>query len=85
MAESFLAAVKRHTQKSAALEKVLLIGPLPSPMEKRAGRFRFQLILQSGNRASLHNLIKRLLPVYEGLPLSRKVRWSIEVDPLDFS
>lgn len=85
LAESFLAAVKRHSLKMAALEKVMLIGPLPSPMEKRAGRFRFQLILQSGNRASLHNLIKRLLPVYEGLPLSRKVRWSIDVDPLDFS
>lgn len=85
LAESFLNTVKKSSLQQAAANKVMQIGPLPSPMEKRAGRFRFQLILQSENRASLHNLLKHLLPTYEALPLSRKVRWSIDIDPLDFS
>ncbi len=85
MAESFLQAIKQCTRGPAARANILLLGPLPAPMEKRAGRFRFQLIIQSGERAALHNLLRRLLPLYEELPLSRRVRWSIDIDPLDFS
>ena len=61
------------------------LGPMPAPIEKRAGRFRFQLLLQSVTRAELHAILKRMIPVYEALPQSRKVRWSIDIDPLDFS
>ena len=64
-------------------QRVEILGPLPSPMEKRAGRFRAQLILQSGDRATLHGLLSRLLPELEKSPLGRKVRWSIDVDPVD--
>jgi len=85
LAESFLQAIKQCTRDPAAKANILLLGPLPAPMEKRAGRFRFQLIIQSGERAALHNLLRRLLPQYEELPLSRRVRWSIDIDPLDFS
>jgi primosomal protein N' (replication factor Y) (superfamily II helicase) len=42
-------------------------------------------LLQSSSRAELHNLLNHMVPAYEALPLSRKVRWSIDVDPLDFS
>ncbi len=85
MAESFLQAIKQHTRDSAAGANILLFGPIPAPMEKRAGRFRFQLIIQSGQRTALHNLLRRLLPLYEELPLSRRVRWSIDIDPMEFS
>ena len=80
----FLQAVKDAT-KQKLTSSIFTLGPLPAPMEKRAGRFRFQLLLQSSNRAELHTLLNHLVPVYEALPLSRKVRWSIDVDPLDFS
>jgi primosomal protein N' (replication factor Y) len=42
-------------------------------------------LFQSSNRAELHTLLNHLIPVYESLPQSRKVRWSIDIDPLDFS
>lgn len=81
---SFLQDVKNLTKKMLT-NTTFALGPLPAPMEKRAGRFRFQLLLQSSSRAELHTLLNHLVPAYEALPQSRKVRWSIDVDPLDFS
>ncbi len=82
----FLQEVQNITKhKLSSSSSTFTLGPLPAPMEKRAGRFRFQLLLQSSSRAELHTLLNHLVPVYEALPLSRKVRWSIDIDPLDFS
>jgi len=75
----------RQASQAFLDDRILAIGPLPAPMEKRAGRFRFQLLLQSDKRADLHNMLRQLLPVYESLPQSRRVRWALDIDPLDFS
>jgi primosomal protein N' (replication factor Y) len=58
-------------------------GPLPSPMEKRAGRYRAQLFIQSLDRAALHRLLAPWIRALEKSRLGRKVRWSIDVDPVD--
>ncbi len=60
-----------------------LLGPVPAPMERRAGRHRAQLLLQASNRASLHRLLTPWLQTLEQLPGSRSVRWSLDVDPID--
>lgn len=65
------------------IEQVELLGPLPSPMERRAGRFRAQLLLQAPQRGPLQQLLKALLPKLDELAEGRKVRWSIDVDPTD--
>lgn len=65
------------------LSGVELLGPVPAPMERRAGRYRSQLLLQAGNRASLHRLLNAWLTVLEQLPGTRAVRWSLDVDPID--
>ncbi|GAB4349789.1 MAG: primosomal protein N' [Immundisolibacter sp.] len=62
---------------------VSLLGPVPAPMPKRAGRFRAQLLLQADRRAPLHALLRVWLPALAQLPAARKVRWSLDVDPLD--
>ncbi len=62
---------------------VMLLGPIPAPMEKRAGRFRAQLLLESPQRGPLQTLLNELKVAAKALPLSRKVRWSIDVDPND--
>lgn len=62
---------------------VELLGPVPAPMERRAGRFRAQLLLMSPARAPLHRLLTAWLQVLEGLPSGRQVRWSVDVDPID--
>jgi primosomal protein N' (replication factor Y) (superfamily II helicase) len=62
---------------------VLLLGPVPAPMERRAGRYRAQLLLQASERAALHRLLDAWLPHLGGLSGARRVRWSIDVDPLE--
>ena len=52
-------------------------------MERRAGRYRAQLLMQSANRQALLNLLRELRLVLEGENTARKVRWSIDVDPVE--
>lgn len=60
-----------------------LLGPVDAPMARRAGRYRSQLLLQSGNRQELHDALRRLRPVLEEHPAARRARWSIDVDPIE--
>jgi len=69
--------------KQYAVEGLDLFGPIPAPMERRAGRFRYQLMLQSKHRKNLHKLLSVLPPQLQQLRSARKVRWSIDVDPYD--
>jgi primosomal protein N' (replication factor Y) len=60
-----------------------IFGPVPAPMEKRAGRFRTQIMLQSADRKALHQLLRQWLPQLQQLKSSKQVRWSIDIDPYD--
>ncbi len=62
---------------------VQLWGPVAAPMERRAGRYRAQLMVQAAKRADLQQLLKNWIPQLEGEKSARKVRWSIDVDPVD--
>ncbi|MGZ8216920.1 primosomal protein N' [Methylomagnum sp.] len=62
---------------------LLVLGPAPAPLARRAGWHRWQLLLQSEKRGVLHNAIDRLLASIMNLEESRRVRWSIDVDPVD--
>ncbi|MGR9046676.1 MAG: primosomal protein N' [Gammaproteobacteria bacterium] len=62
---------------------VQVLGPVSAPMARKAGRYRYQLLLQSNQRRQLHLFLDALLPKIEGLKLARKVRWSLDVDPVD--
>jgi primosomal protein N' (replication factor Y) len=62
---------------------VLVLGPVPAPMMRRAGRFRGQLLLQAPRRAPLHACVQRALPELDALRSGRRIRWSLDVDPLD--
>ena len=77
-----MAFLEQGQQRALGLQcAVQLWGPLPAPMERRAGRYRAQLMLQSTLRSELHRLLDNLIPQLEGEKLARKVRWSIDVDP----
>lgn len=60
---------------------VELLGPFPSPMERRAGRFRYQLLIQANQRSQLHACLKQVVTQLNKLPDANKVRWSIDIDP----
>ncbi|MDC8832352.1 primosomal protein N' [Alteromonas gilva] len=82
---NFLQQVKQCYGVSADVAHGSFIGPLPCLIEKRQGRFRFMLIMQCQQRAALHSWLKHHLKDVESLPLAAKVRWSLDIDPVDFS
>ena len=61
---------------------VSLLGPAPAPMERRAGRYRAHLLLQAAQRAPLQKLLAATLPELDELKEARRVRWSVDVDPV---
>lgn len=65
------------------IEGVELWGPVPAPMARRAGRHRVHLLFQAGRRDVLHSLLHRLPAQVAGMPAAKRVRWSLDVDPLD--
>jgi primosomal protein N' (replication factor Y) len=54
-------------------------------MERRAGRFRQQMQIMSAERNSLHRVLDALVHFLEGQRGFHKVRWSLDIDPLDLS
>lgn len=65
------------------VEGVELWGPVPAPMARRAGRHRVHLLFQADRRDVLHRLLDRLPAQAAGMPAAKRVRWSLDVDPLD--
>lgn len=65
----------------AQIEGLEVNGPLPSPMERRFGRYHMQIWLLCDRRAPLHQGIACLLDLINRHPMNRKVRWSLDVDP----
>lgn len=64
-------------------EEVLALGPVPAPMPRQAGRWRAQLLLQSAERKPLHALVETLIRHIPQMPETKKVRWSVDIDPVD--
>ena len=62
---------------------VELMDPVPSPMERRAGRYRAQLLVQAGERRALHAFLETWRAMLENDKRARQVRWSLDVDPVD--
>jgi primosomal protein N' (replication factor Y) len=60
-----------------------LFGPLPAPMPRRAGYVRAQLLLSAAHRRELHGALDAALPRLRELPEARRLRWSLDVDPID--
>ncbi len=64
---------------------VQLFDPVASPMERRAGRYRAQLLIAAAQRRPLHAFLRAWRPAVGALPLAKRVRWSLDVDPIDLS
>ncbi len=62
-----------------------LFGPIPALIEKRSGRYRYQLIIQSSNRKTLHSHIDEWLDQLDNMKSGKKVRWSLDIDPQDMA
>ena len=78
----FLRLARRWAENSG-IEGVRVLGPVSAPMERKAGRYRAQLLFQSRDRAALHRLLAYLRTSLEGSTEARRVRWSVDVDPIE--
>jgi primosomal protein N' (replication factor Y) len=77
----FLQAVKQALQDTGIATE--LHGPLPAPMPRRAGYQRAQLLVSSARRRDLHAALEAALPAIRESPVARKLRWSLDIDPVD--
>lgn len=91
---SFLAAVRAEAVSSEALdqfwsqleqsilwpqEDVERLGPISQP--RRAGRYRSHLLLRSKSRPLLNPTLNLVRNTLDTASWSRKVRWSLDIDP----
>jgi len=64
--------------------KVVVYDPIRPQMERLKGMERGYVLMQAGNRGVLQKLLNRLVAQLRGHTASAKVRWAIDVDPLEF-
>ncbi len=72
----------REMAKGLAMS-VEIYGVVAATMAKRANHFRAQLLIQSDSRKSLQQFLREWRPLLETIA-AKKIRWSLDIDPLDF-
>jgi primosomal protein N' (replication factor Y) len=80
---AFLEHARELAERGCGHDGVELLGPASAPMERRAGHFRAQLLLHAASHSPLQRLLARWVPLLEETPTARKVRWALDVDPLE--
>ncbi|WP_031523350.1 primosomal protein N' [Siccibacter colletis] len=80
----FLQQLRNLLQASPLADNQLwIVGPVPALQPKRGGRYRWQLLLQHTSRPRLQHLISSTLALINTLPEARKVKWVLDVDPIE--
>ena len=72
-----------RTAAGAPPRGLKLLGPVPAAMAKRAGRYHAQLLIESHERPPLHHFLDGWLPRVEAHKSAQRVRWALDVDPLE--
>jgi primosomal protein N' (replication factor Y) (superfamily II helicase) len=69
--------------KTYTIKQTQILGPVAAPMEKRAGLYRYQLLFQSNKRSDLQKCLTELIANIDSITNVKKIRWSLDVDPID--
>ncbi len=62
-----------------------VIGPLPSLIEKKQRRYRYQLLIKCHSRKYLHAMFAQVLHELEKHKGANKIRWHLDMFPTDIS
>ena len=65
-------------------DQVLTYDPMRAQMEKLKGMERGHILMQATQRGALQKLLAALTPQLRASKLAAKVRWNIDVDPMEF-
>lgn len=85
-ATEFLHIARKQTeQQFPSSQHLNYLGPLPGLLEKKKDRFCFQLHINSSDRQLLHKAVNYLCRVMDNHAVSRRTRWSIDIDPVDMT
>ena len=82
-AEAYLQQIRQQLQHSGLCQYITLTGPFPAVMEKRAGMVRAYLLFTAPKRSLLQQLIPHLIELLEGDGSGQRIRWALDVDPID--
>ena len=75
----------QRLQHSISLQDCQTVGPFPSPLQRRAYYYRYQLLIQCSSRAKLKHCIGIILQASTDFVHSHKQRFSIDIDPQDMA
>lgn len=73
-------AIQAHFPPSS---NYTLIGPVPCNIEKIQDRYRYQITINSVERKILRQLVASALQGMETSALSKRVRWGLDIDPIE--
>jgi len=62
----------------------ILAGPMPSMQSKVRGSYQHYLLIQAPSRTTLNLVLQHLVGQVEQHKSSAKVRWTVDVDPVEF-
>lgn len=82
LVQQFLQFAFEHAR--AASQYVVVYDPVRPQMERLKGMERGHVLLQAKQRPALQQLLKYLVGQLRGHPIATKVRWSVDVNPLEF-
>jgi len=80
--ERFLQQLRRATESELPPD-CHIVGPLPSAMPRRAGKFRSQLMVSGNNRRAIQQCANALVRQAESIKAGGGLKWSIDIDPLE--
>jgi len=72
--------LREHQQST---EMITLYDPVPLRIVRVDNMCRAQLLVEASHRPAIQSLLRPWLTEMHALPASRKVRWQLEVDPLE--
>ena len=64
--------------------KVVIYDPVRPSIDRLKGYERFQLFIQANARKDLQSLLRQWVTYLRQSPLSNRVKWSIDIDPIEF-
>ncbi|UDG80845.1 Primosomal protein N' [Candidatus Hartigia pinicola] len=83
--QKFLEKVRCYVvEHSKNDSRLWILGPTPAIQAKRSGYFRWYLLLQHPSRSYLKKLTEKVCFQLHSQPGRRKVKWNIDVDPIDY-
>lgn len=77
----FLEASRQQLQRF----NLSVLGPIPAPMERKAKWYRAQLLLTAEQRKDIHYAISETIQHLNKLSRKGRLRWSIDIDPIDMT